>query len=240
MRQLLHRLPGEAALPVTPDVRHRLERVLRLPHGATLTLADGHGATQAVRWEGLQFSPLAPIQRRLPQAPWVEIGAGVLKGERWEWLVEKCSEVGAQRIVPLQLDHGVVRIDAGKAADKVARWQAIATEAFEQCGRADLPEVAAPSTLSAWLTGCAGKTLCVCDERGAPVALAAAVATGSGRPVAVLIGPEGGLSAAERAMADAAGAIRVTLGHDVLRAETAAVVAVALVRAAATPVAPAR
>lgn len=232
MRQLLHALPGLLPLPVANDVRHRLERVLRLPRGATLTLADGHGRTQQVRWEGQQFVAIAEVLVRPLDRPWLELGAGVLKGERWEWLVEKCSEVGVQRIVPLHLDHGVVRIDPGKAADKVARWQAIASEAFEQCGRADLPEVAALSTLSAWLATCGDKTLCVCDERGSALALTAAVVQGGQRPVALLIGPEGGLSQAERAQAEAAGAVRVTLGGDVLRAETAAIVAVAMARSA--------
>ncbi len=235
MRQLYQALP-QGPLPETIAVEvgvlHRLQRVLRLTAGTRLILADGHGRRVEVRWHGAQFH----VQAEATQAPVrptrVELGVGLLKGERWDWLIEKATEVGVDCLAPLQLDHCVVRVDAAKAADKVARWQAIAIEAFEQCGRDHLPRILAPQGLGHWLTGLAGATLTACDERGAATALVD-VASKHPQHLAILIGPEGGLSALERTRVQQAGAVPVTLGRDVLRAETAAIVAVALARQAA-------
>lgn len=235
MRQLLHPLPDgplPEAIAVQPGVLHRLERVLRLPPGARLTLADGTGRRLPVRWHGAHFRVDGPMTVAPARVPSVELGVGLIKGERWDWLLEKATEVGVDRVVPLQLQHCVVRLDAARSEDKVGRWQAIAIEAFEQCGRDHLPVITAPCSLEAWLAGVAGATLAACDERGAPTALLD-LAAGSAARLAILVGPEGGLSAAERDRADAAGAVGVTLGHDVLRAETAGVLAVALARAGA-------
>jgi 16S rRNA (uracil1498-N3)-methyltransferase len=232
MRQLHHPLPEgpiPAELDVDREVRHRLERVLRLPLGSLLTLADGTGRRVQVRWHGAHFRVEAAPTQAQARPTHIELAVGLIKGERWDWLIEKATEVGVDRIVPLQLEHCVVRVDAAKAVDKTARWQAIATEAFEQCGRDRLPEVSAPQRLEAWLDTLAGVTLAVCDERGAPTPLLALAGKHPQRLV-ILVGPEGGLTESERQRVLAAGAVPVTLGRDVLRAETAALVAVALAR----------
>lgn len=232
MRQLHHPLPHgpiPSQIEVLRDVRHRLERVLRLPAGSLLTLADGEGRRVQVRWHGAHFHVQGAVTE-LPARPTrIELAVGLIKGERWDWLIEKATEVGVDRIVPLQLEHCVVRVDPAKAEDKTARWQAIATEAFEQCGRDRLPRVLPPLKLEAYLQSLGDATLAVCDERGAPTPLLDLAGKPASR-LAILVGPEGGLAEAERQRVIEAGAVPVTLGRDVLRAETAAVVAVALAR----------
>ena len=237
VRQLWHDLPqpGADRVPVATEVQHRLERVLRLGQGARVLLADGQGRRLPAVWRGAEFEAAGDLQTSAPNDTQIVLGAGLLKGERWDWLIEKCTELGVDRLVPLQLDHCVVRIDAERGRDKVERWRAIAIEAFEQCGRAVLPEIPAPLSLAGWLGQERDSLLCFCDERGSAVALGDLVRSQRPRRLAILIGPEGGLSTAERAQLQEARAVGVTLGRDVLRAETAALAALVIARTASEP-----
>lgn len=241
MRQLLIDFPAPSAdgrlpdtWPVSRELRQRLERVLRLPLGAPLLAADGQGQRVAVRWQGTAFELAGPIERvPPPQAPFV-LAAGLIKGERWDWLIEKTSELGVDALQPLACDHAVVRIDAAKKADKRQRWQSIAQEAFEQCGRDRLCRVAEPLTLPAWLARLPPQdAVLVCDERLPPLSLAEAaheaLQASPPRALHVVIGPEGGLSAEEWQALDRAGAQRVRLSRQVLRAETAGLAAAVIV-----------
>ena len=225
MIHLLHPLPGATTLAAGVPVRHRLGRVLRLGPGTALVLCDGQGGTQAVTWTGSAFDPAGDIETAPPPAPRIELGVAVLKGPRFDWLIEKATECGAAHITPLHLDHGVVRERGG--GERVARWQALADGATEQCGRRYRTLVATPTGLDGWLAGVAEARVLVCDERPGGEELHAAAAR-PGSAVALLVGPEGALSAAERRRV--ADHTHVTLGPHVLRAETAAIVAVAIVR----------
>ncbi len=231
MRQLLHPFAAgdlPAMLPVAASTIHRLERVLRLPAGAPLILNDGRGRRVEVRWRGAHFEVVgAPVQAPAAER-FIELAAALIKGERFDWLVEKCTELGVDRLVPLQTDHCVVQLDARRGAEKAERWRAIARESLEQCGRDCLPEISTPTPLLRWLGEGQGP-LFHADERGAPVALAQALTPGPGQ-VRIVIGPEGGLSVAERLQIEAVGGQAVTLGRNVLRAETAAIFAVGLAR----------
>jgi 16S rRNA (uracil1498-N3)-methyltransferase len=136
------------------------------------------------------------------------------KGDRLEWLVQKCTEVGVARLVLVDAERSVVRWDPDRAAKQLDRLRRIAAEAAMQSRRTWLPEVVGP-------------------RPAAEVLPDAAVAEPGGRPVAardscIAVGPEGGWSAAEVARAGD----RVSLGPNVLRVETAAVVAVTLMVAA--------
>lgn len=234
VRQLWHPLPAEGAdrVAASATTQHRLERVLRLHHGARLLLADGQGQRCPATWQGDVFVQCGDIESSTPRPTRLVLAAGLLKGERWDWLVEKVTELGVDRLVPLQLDHCVVRVDKARGAEKADRWRAVAIEAFEQCGRAFLPEVTAPTDLATWLRTERDAALCHCDERSLALPLDAFAAQPVAHTLAIVIGPEGGLSSAERAALDQVGAVAVTLGPDVLRAETAALAAVVIARAA--------
>lgn len=225
MRHLLHALPDASGeIVVAASVRHRLKRVLRLDDGAPLTLCDGAHRTQAVTWHGDRFAAVAPPQTHPAIQPELWLAAGVLKGERQDWLVEKAAELGVDVFVPLLLDHGVVKVhDHG---DKQARWQAIADGALEQCGRTWQMRVTLPQTLDAWLVEAPG---CFADELGGvPWRDVTAEPTVAAWRVAV--GPEGGWSARERALFAAKGSRGISLGPLVLRAETAGLTVAAIAR----------
>ena len=234
VRQLWHPLPAGGAdrVAVAPTTLHRLQRVLRLHHGAKILLADGQGRRCPATWQAEFFVQCGEVEQSALPPTRLVLGAGLLKGERWDWLIEKVTELGVDRLVPLQLDHCVVRVDKARGAEKAERWRAVAIEAFEQCGRASLPEVTAPTDLATWLRQERDAAICHCDERSDALALDSFAALQQAGTLAIVIGPEGGLSTAERAALDQAGAAAVTLGPEVLRAETAALAAVVIARSA--------
>jgi 16S rRNA (uracil1498-N3)-methyltransferase len=170
---------------------------------------------------------LGEPRRRAPAAAPITLLQAVPRGERMDLLVQKTTELGVARIVPLVSERSVVRPTAARAR----RWQTIAQEAARQSGRADLPEVTAPLPFADALPLAAASPTRLAlweEERARPLrqALTTAAAT------ALLIGPEGGLTADEIDQARAAGFLTVTLGPRILRVETAAIVAVVLVQSA--------
>jgi len=234
MRQLLHRLPENGgSVAVSSAVQHRLQRVLRLPPGARLLLADGAGSRMEVLWNQSIFDAAGPLQFPPAQPPQLHMAMGLIKGERWDWCVEKLAELGVNHLFPLALDHCVVRSDAAKSADKTAKWQQIATQAFEQCGSAFQMHVHEVMSFSQWIASISGAHFAVCDELRPPMPISRYLAAQSDAVVRVVVGPEGGLSKDEKYQADHSGGIAVRLGENVLRAETAAVAAATLVRCAA-------
>lgn len=176
-------------------------------------MSDGAGGRLRCRFgPALELEPAGEVELVPRPSPSVTVAFAVVKGERPEWAVQKLTELGVDRIVPLLTARSVVRWPAGDDGGQVARLRRVAREAAVQSRRVWLPEVAATTPWAA-----------VAAERGA------ALAHPGGRPPAldrptVLVGPEGGWDEAEVAAAPAL----VGLGPAVLRTETAAVVAGAL------------
>jgi 16S rRNA (uracil1498-N3)-methyltransferase len=181
---------------------------------------------------GARSTTLALGARRSAQPPEVKITLlqAVSKGERMDLVVQKATELGVTRIVPVLSARSVPRPGA---EGRHKRWRTIAQEAARQCGRADLPAVEVPCPLAQALGEAAagpGTRLVLWEaSSGAPLRRAL---DGSERAVTLLVGPEGGLAADEVEAAVAAGFRPVGLGPRILRTETAALVAVALVQAA--------
>lgn len=227
----------EARLRPSSDQRRRLRRVLRLRDGAELLVADGCGNRRRYELQDEELSALDELTTVHSPSPRIHIGVGVLKGERQAWLLQKLVEVGADEIAPLALKHCVVKLDDKRADRRRERWQAVAVEAFEQCGRHTLPIVQGVQRLASWIgrlpEGC---ELAWCDERGGANAIVRWALTrreGGATDVAVVVGPEGGLSDDERTLLERHGAVPVHLGDAVLRAETAAITAAWALRNAA-------
>jgi 16S rRNA (uracil1498-N3)-methyltransferase len=167
--------------------------------------------------------------------------------ERMDWLVEKATELGVQRITPVMTERSVVRLNGERAEKKQAHWQAIAISACEQCGRNRVPHVDVPLRLEAWLSSSQNTDQqknadglqalrVVMSLHESTQALSSLLQNGQVeqeatssilQPVVLLTGPEGGLSDAEDAAARQAGFVAVSLGARVLRAETAALAALA-------------
>lgn len=239
MRQLLVPLPADLPdkWPLDAATVHRLARVLRLPAGARVLATDGCGRQVPAEFSGRALRFSAPAKFTQPPLLQVQIACAVLKGDRFDWLVEKCAELGVSALQPLQTAHGVVRLDAAAASTKQARWQALADAALEQCGRPWRTVVRPACTLKELaIAKDYGDRRWFADERAGAPALLAALA-GCPLPAGILratvvVGPEGGLADDERDCLKSAGFSGVSLADAVLRAETAAL-AVAVIAGAA-------
>lgn len=159
----------------------------------------------------------------------VHLVAGITANERMDWLVEKATELGAASITPLLAERSVLKLKGERADKKRAHWQAIAIAACEQCGRNRVPQVAQALDLGDWLAGpgrtAPGQRLLLSLREGSVLLKDRLAEAGA---AVFLSGPEGGLSPAEEAAALAHGFVPVGLGPRVLRAETAALAALAL------------
>jgi 16S rRNA (uracil1498-N3)-methyltransferase len=142
---------------------------------------------------------------------------GIGKGDKLDAIVRDATELGATGVVPALCERSVARPEAARAA----RWRRIAVEAARQCGRGDVPAIAAPLTFVAAVREADPAALRICLDPAAECPLGS-VLQRVGAPTAVVfaVGPEGGFSAAEIAAAEAAGFTRVVLGRWVLRTET--------------------
>lgn len=202
--------------PVLADEdHHHLARARRLRDGDPLVLGDGAGRWRAARFAGHRPEPLAGVVRALRPTPAIAVAFALVKGAKPELAVQKLTELGVDRILPFVAARSVVRWDAARSAQGHARLVRVAREAAQQSRRPWLPEVAAVASF-AEVAALAGA--CRADRGGGPPTLALPV---------VLTGPEGGWDDAERA----AGLPVVGLADGVLRAETAAITAGAVLAA---------
>ena len=215
-------------LAIGPDQTHYLANVMRLKAGDELLVFNGRDGEWRARLVngGKRGARLALISRERPQTqpPDLDLVVAVVKRARLETIAEKAAELGASRLLPVTTS----RTNAGRA--NIARLAAIAIEGAEQTGRLDVPEILPEAKLSDVLaTWPVDRRLMFCDEAGDARPALAALADQPGGPWAILIGPEGGFSPEERAAARAVpGAVPVNLGPRILRADTAAIAALAL------------
>lgn len=204
------------------EARH-LATVLRAGPGRVVEVFDGRGtAHQAVVVAIDKRRIILRIEHPLPRRELpcrLTLGVAPPKGDRLDWLVEKATELGVARLLPVITRRTVVERIKGE------RLASIAVEAAEQCGRTLVPEIAEPVGLDALLSARdPGRTLYFADETGGE-SLGTAFAPG---PALILTGPEGGFTPEERAAIRAAPGVRpVSLGPRILRAETAALAGVA-------------
>lgn len=198
---------------IAEDDRHHLERVLRLRPGEVVTASDGRGGLRVCRFAaGGALEPDGDATVEPPRQPSVGVGFALVKSEKPEWIVQKLTEVGVDRILPFTASRSVVQWDEAKAARNLSRLRRVAVEAAMQSRQRWLPTVEPVRPLTAVSEG-DDVALADGDASAGPPTLA--------RPT-VLVGPEGGWSEEERA---AARGRFVRLGASVLRAETAAVAA---------------
>lgn len=218
------RLEGAAA-------RH-VGRVLRLRHADPLVLFDGRGGeysavVEEVDREAVWITALEhrPIERESNLR--LTLAQGVSRAERMNWVVQKATELGVSRIVPILSERSIVKLDPEQAATKLLHWRSIVIGACEQSGRNRLPLIQAPEGLAELLGETAPSTRLLLSPEGLQ---SIADVTIQDAAVTVLIGPEGGLSSEERERAAHSGYISVRLGPRVLRTETAAVAALTVLQ----------
>ena len=213
-----------ATLTVDGAQAHYLLNVMRMKVGTVLKLFDdttGEWAAEVVATakRDITLSVTTHLRPREP-VPDLWLGAAPIRRARYDFLAEKACELGVARFTPVLTRRAVV--------DKVKpeRLRAQMIEAAEQCGRTALPLLDPETKLADWLTMLGDRTLYFADETGGEPARAAFAAHAGA--AAILIGPEGGFDDAERALVRAhPNAVAITLGPRILRAETAAIAAVA-------------
>lgn len=214
-------------IPLDADRAHYLRHVLRLPPGARTAVFNGRDGEWAatVAYPGKRDAVLEVAGRRRPQGtgPDLWLLAAPIQRARFETVVEKATELGVARIVPVVTD----RTQGGRV--NTGRLAAIAVEAAEQCERLDVPTVDEPVELARLVRDWPEeRALLVCAEAGPAEPIAAVAKDLAGRPAAVLVGPEGGFAQRELDLLRKLPSARpVGLGPRVLRADTAAVAALA-------------
>lgn len=238
MRRLFYAGALAEEIEITGGDAHHLVRVMRAQSGDEVIVAGGDGRAARMAICGIERDRVH--LRRMAYLPQAEIRnaeviliQALLKGEKMDFVVQKAVELGAAALYPIETEHVVVRYDAKKAAAKAVRWQKIADEAAKQCGRQALMPVAAIAPLSALLRnpelfGAPDTAVVFCYEGEREQSLRTRLHGFSVRRVVLIVGAEGGFSPAEAEAVTAAGAQSVSLGRLILRAETAALAAVAV------------
>jgi 16S rRNA (uracil1498-N3)-methyltransferase len=208
-------------LTLEGDDAHHLVRVLRLRPGEVVTAADGAGTWRpyVVAAAG-ELEATGPVETEPELRPRLAVAFALTKGDKPELAVQKLTELGVDRILPVLADRSVARPVAGRAAVQAERWRRVAREAARQCRRARLPEVAELAPLASL----AGHRGLVVAERGGDSP--SIVAAGCGPELLIVVGPEGGLT--DREVDVLSPRYRLGLGPHVLRAETAALAAAAV------------
>ena len=215
-------------MPLPAAVAHHAERVLRLAVGDPVTLFDGQGGECAASILAFGKQPLARLGPRLAiecESPLqITLVQALASGDKMDWVVQKAVELGVAEVQPVAAERSVLKL-AGERADKrVAHWQQVAVAACEQSGRNRVPVVGEILPLAKYLARPFDGTRLILAP-GADGALARKARPD--RPVAILIGPEGGWSPAELDLAARAGCAPLALGPRVLRTETAGLAALA-------------
>jgi 16S rRNA (uracil1498-N3)-methyltransferase len=223
-------LSGEQ-LNLEETASHHLSKVLRMQTGRELILFNGAGGEFAAtinevtkKFVTVTIGEHSLDNRESPLE--LELAIGISRGERFDWVLQKATELGVTKITPLITERTEVKI-GGERQDKLMdRWQQILISACEQCQRNLLPVLSAPVQISAWLPEVISEQRFVLHHRDSQKLPAAQ----QPQSVTLLIGPEGGLSEREIDQALVQNFKALTLGPRVLRTETAPVAAISLVQ----------
>lgn len=209
-------------------------RVLRLERGHPLILFNGDGreydatlASLARRAVTADIISIRPIERESPLP--LTLAQGIARGEKMDWILQKATELGVARIVPLVTERTEVKLDEERAERRVLHWRSVIAGACEQSGRTRLPLIESPQRLDRWLGVLQDPALrlmllpeATTDARSLPTLAHGAI---------VCVGPEGGLSDNDVAMLAQSGFEGLRLGPRILRTETAGIAALAALQA---------
>ena len=218
------------------ETRH-IARTLRLRPGDLVAAVDGDGTHFTVRLERVTSraveGAITAVEPKGVESPLaITLAQGIPKGNKLETIIRACVELGVVRILPIVTERTIVRLDPARARDRLPRWQRVAKEAAKQCGRAVIPPVESPRPLADLLAAeeADGLRLCLWEKEARPLDAVLEGVDAPARAVTVLVGPEGGLSAAEVEAARSRGFVVAGLGPRILRTETAGPTVVAILQ----------
>ena len=225
----------DGTVTFTEFISRQMVQVLRLKSDAVVMVLDGGGKEYQVRLTSLSAQQCEGAVESVNAAlgePKTQLNLYLCltQREKFEWILQKCTEVGVSKIIPVISSRSLLQ-DAREALNKYERWQRILQEAAEQSHRGRVPGLEAPLRFAAAVKQAGqGAACCLIPwEEEKSLSLRQALQKDTSQEVSLLIGPEGGFSTEEVALAQSEGFISVTLGKRILRMETAAVVASALV-----------
>lgn len=225
-----------ATVMLAPQAAHHAIRVLRRSRGEPIELFDGEGHAVVATIVDAKTGRCEIVARLAPEPP-AALAIGLVQGissaEKMDWTIEKAVELGVDRLVPVQSARGHVRLDEARAARRLEHWQRLAAAACGQCGRSRLPAIDPPLALAAALERLApaGGPRLVLDprsDRSLPALLART--DPAPRSIWLACGPESGFGEDETALFARHGWQAVRLGPRVLRTETAAMTAIAIIQ----------
>jgi len=216
------------------ELSHRLSSVLRLEKGASLILFNNDffeysAIITNITRKKVTIQILERHEKNVESPLQIHLGQVISKGEKMDFVIQKSTELGVHRITPLFSERSVVHLKQDRLDKKAEHWQKVAMSAAEQCGRTLVPLVDTPKDLAEWVAEQKEKTCLVLDPNSRhPLAKTEVLS-----PLAVLIGPEGGLTNDEVQRAVIHGFKAVKLGPRILRTETAALALLAAIQAKA-------
>jgi len=217
---------------LTGNPAHHLLHVLRMRTGQELTLCDGQGTDFSARLETITAKPSTATFTLLSQYPSgteptipITLYQGLPKGDKMDWIIEKCIEAGVNKIVPVCTARTVVKIkDTAKKAERYAR---ISESAASQSMRGIIPEIAPPKSFADAVAEAATAPCLVAYENERTRLIKSTISSLPPGPISLWVGPEGGFEESEIGALEEKGAIPISLGPRILRTETAGLVALA-------------
>jgi 16S rRNA (uracil1498-N3)-methyltransferase len=208
------------------EVAHRIARVLRLPAGSQVALFDDSGRSWRAEVTEIRGQTVRVAVGRAVEHepdPTTILLAGMIRPNRFEWLIEKAAELGVTSLLPVVCTRCAVR-PSEIGPSRLERWRRIAVEAAEQCGRVTVPRIEQPISFEGALGVAGGRFFVAVEPAHGPARpIGAGLRDVDGHAVTLLVGPEGGLTPDEVRRSIDAGAEAVALGPRILRTETAAI-----------------
>ncbi len=235
-------LPPQCITPqtvsVTGDLLTHIRDSLRIEVGETILVADGEdrrfrAEITASTKQSMTGRVIDVIPRPSQRAPSLILGQALVKREKMDWVIQKTTELGVQAIIPIQSQQSIVQLKADRIEAQTARWQRIALAAAQQSEQWQVPAIARPLSLSSCTTQLPAQSLTlILTERRDRISTLSSIAltTSPEASILVLVGPEGGWTEEEVTTAAWAGCIPITLGPKILRAETAAMLAIGILQ----------
>ena len=225
-------LQANARIELESGPSQHISRALRMRVGDELILFNGNGGAYPAQIAALDKKSVVVttadiLEQELESPLAIHLGIAISRGDRMDWVVQKATELGAYSVTPLFTERTEVKLAGERADKKIRHWQQVATSACEQCGRNRLPVINSLQPLHSWLMATEAERKFVLHHRSDTAT------TSSSKPtsVALLVGPEGGLSKEEINAAEQAGYQPLRLGPRVLRTETAPLAAIAILQA---------
>lgn len=224
-------------IAISGDLLIHLRDSLRMTAGEVVIFGNGAGyryrtEITTVTKQVLSGQILETINQPTPRSPTLILGQSLLKGEKMDWVIQKATELGTRELIPIESQHSVVQLKADRVEHQLIRWQRIALEATQQSEQWHVPTIAKPQSLSSLLKSRTPDTLTLMltERKNGRSVQAIALPQDRSSSILVLIGPEGGWSKEELEIATQRGVEPITLGQQILRAETAAIATISILQ----------